>query len=69
MFTSRAEYRLALRATMPTSVSPTEALPFGCVGSERRKKFHMKLAALDEARAFAKSVSLSPSERRSMVSC
>jgi tRNA uridine 5-carboxymethylaminomethyl modification enzyme len=62
MFTSRAEYRLALRADNADQRLTEKGIAIGCVGSDRRDSFRAKRAALDEARDFAKSVSLSPTE-------
>jgi tRNA uridine 5-carboxymethylaminomethyl modification enzyme len=60
MFTSRAEYRLALRADNADQRLTSRGLEAGCVGSERAAMFHVKHRALDEARAKLKSLTLSP---------
>ena len=61
MFTSRAEYRLWLRADNADQRLTPQGIAIGCVGAERAKVFHVKQQALDEARDLASGLKASPS--------
>ena len=61
MFTSRAEYRLWLRADNADQRLTPRGLAIGCVGRERAEMFHVKQRALTAARTMAAGLRASPS--------
>ena len=62
MFTSRAEYRLILRADNADLRLTDKGIQAGCVGPARRTHFEAKKAALENSRNYLKSIQFTPSE-------
>src|SRR5439155_1660378 len=61
MFTSRAEYRLWLRADNADQRLTPKGLAIGCVGSGRAQVFHVKQQALLDGQAKLAALTASPS--------
>jgi tRNA uridine 5-carboxymethylaminomethyl modification enzyme len=64
MFTSRAEYRLTLRADNADQRLTEVGIAAGVVGSVRQTAFHVKRQSIDAARARMEALTLTPNEAR-----
>ncbi len=62
MFTSRAEYRLTLRADNADQRLTPKGIDIGCVGKVRAKAFSEKIKGLQEAKNLMGSLSASPNK-------
>ena len=62
MFTSRAEFRLSLRADNADERLTAKGITLGCVGPERAGSFRQIQGQLDQARAMLKAATATPRE-------
>lgn len=65
MFTSRAEYRLSLRADNADQRLTGQGAEWGCISPERQAAFDKKMTTLENARAQLRSRNFTPGQLRS----
>jgi tRNA uridine 5-carboxymethylaminomethyl modification enzyme len=66
MFTSRAEFRLTLRADNADARLTEQGITLGLVGEARRTAHRRKMGTLDDYRSRLKSIRLTPNEARAV---
>ena len=66
MFTSRAEYRLHLRADNADQRLTLRGIAIGCVSDDRRRAFGVKEALLEKIRSAGKCIVVTPGQAASM---
>jgi len=64
MFTSRAEYRLVLRADNADQRLTPLGIEWNLVGARRRQAFAQRSRCIEDARALARSLAMTPNEAR-----
>ncbi len=64
MFTSRAEYRLSIRADNADQRLTQMGIDLGCVSEQRARVFHRKMAKIDSARKLLKAISITPNKAK-----